>query len=168
MAGGASGARGERIDIADGERREVASVLVRRAAVGAAGGFVGTAVLTLVLFAANAVTEFRFAVFATLSAIVGVPESAFVGFVLFFAGGTLAWPLLFVTIGQFLPGDREAVQGGVFAAILWTGFVLAFMPPVSGTALVVYVVATLLAHVAYGVTMGLMFERYAGHAPDLV
>lgn len=171
MAEGQSGTRetpGADVDMVDGDRSEVLSVLARGAVIAVVGGFVGTAVMTLVLVAANAVTEFRFAVFSTLSETVGVPESAFVGFVLFYAAGTFAWPLLFVTIGQFLPGSRDAIRGAFFAFVLWTGFVLAFVPPVSGMALVVYAAATLLAHVAYGTTMGLVFDRYGDHHPDLV
>jgi hypothetical protein len=79
----------------------------------------------------------------------------------------ITWPLLFASIGRYLPGDTFALQGLPFGFVLWTGFVLAFVEGVPGDtfSLALYAVLTLIAHFAYGFTLGAVFD-YLSDRPD--
>lgn len=139
--------------------------------VGAAGGLVGTALATVVLLIADSVGAFDMESLAKLTEMVGltpyVPELLF-GYVLFILGGMVPWPLLFAALKEYLPGDRDAVKGAWFGAAIWSGFVLAFYTGEGGLLLVGYVVLTLLAHVAYGVGLGLVFNYFMTRPDSIV
>lgn len=136
--------------------------------IGAAGGLVGTALMLVVLLFAESLGAFSRSSFAELTELVGltgyVPEVTF-GVLLFLLGGMVPWPLLFASLREYLPGDSWPVNGLFFATALWTGFVGAFYPGVSGVALVLYLVLTLVAHWVYGVSLGLVFD-YLSDRPD--
>lgn len=136
-----------------------------RAALGAvAGGIVGTTVMTGVLLAVNAVYAPEISVFATLADLAGVgADNVALGMAMFLGAGALAWPLTFATLGAYLPGKTRAQQGIVFALVLWTGFVVAFGTHYSGTDLVVFVVTSIVTHVAYGYLLGFVAGRLTGH-----
>ncbi|WP_394324986.1 DUF6789 family protein [Halomicrobium katesii] len=51
---------------------------------------------------------------------------------------------------------------------MWTGFALGFYTGQSGLALVGYAVLTLLAHVVYGVGLGLVFEYFRTRPGSIV
>jgi hypothetical protein len=136
--------------------------------VGAAGGLVGTALMTMVLLVANSMGAFNWSSFALLTRPAGLdaiapPET--IGFVLFLLGGMIPWPLLFASLKAYLPGDRDPIRGIAFGTALWTGFAMAFYDGYAGTALALYVVLTLVAHWAYGFGVGLVFE-YLSSRPD--
>lgn len=138
--------------------------------VGAAGGIVGTALLTVVLLVAESLGFFSRESFALLTEMVGLSEyvpPVLFGYLIFLLGGTVPWPLLFASLKEYLPGGSDPAKGGFFGAAVWTGFVLAFHSGESGLALVGYVVLTLLAHVVYGVGLGLVF-RYLATRPDSI
>jgi hypothetical protein len=136
--------------------------------VGAAGGLVGTAMMTVVFVIAEQFGAFSRESFAGLTQLVGleayVPAVAF-GYVLFLAGGMVPWPLLFASLTRYLPGESRAVSGIFFGTALWTGFVMAFWGGFTGLSLVIYLVLTLVAHWVYGVSLGLVFE-YLSERPD--
>lgn len=140
--------------------------------IGAVGGLVGTAVMTVVLIGASSVGAFQMTAFATLADLTGL-EAVFpanrlaVGYLLFLAGGMVTWPLLFASIGSYLPGETFALKGLPYGFVLWTGFVLAFAQGISGmgTTLVLYAVLTLVAHLAYGFSLGSVFD-YLSDRPD--
>lgn len=138
--------------------------------VGAAGGLVGTALMTVVLLVAQSLGAFSVSSFAILTEMLGlenyVPPVLF-GYLLFLLGGMFPWPLLFASLKEFLPGGRDSIKGAFFGAAIWTGFVMAFHSDEAGTALVGYVVLTLLAHVAYGFGLGLVFN-YLATRPDSI
>ncbi|MFB6074316.1 MAG: DUF6789 family protein [Haloarculaceae archaeon] len=142
--------------------------IVADGVVGAAGGLVGTALMTVVLLVAESLGAFHRSAFAGLTELVGlsgyVPPVPF-GYVMFLAGGMLPWPLLFASLKGYLPGARDPVKGVYFGAAVWTGFVLAFYTGQTGVALALYLVLTLVAHVVYGVGLGLVFE-YLSSRPD--
>lgn len=140
--------------------------------IGAVGGLVGTAVMTVVLFIATTLNAFEMSSFATLAELTGLggllPGSPLaLGYLIFLAGGMVTWPLLFASIGSYLPGERFATKGLPYGFVLWTGFVLAFAQGVPGTALnlALYAVLTLLAHLAYGFSLGSVFD-YLSDRPD--
>ena len=139
--------------------------------IGAAGGLVGTALMTVVLLVAESAGAFSFESFGELTRLVGlggyVPEIAF-GYVMFLAGGMVPWPLLFASLMEYLPGRRMPVTGVFFGTALWTGFVLAFYDGFAGGALVLYLVLTLVAHWVYGVSLGFVFEYLSTRPTTLV
>ena len=134
---------------------------LREFAIAGAAGLVGTAVMTPVLAAAWVVGAFDLSAFASLTTVVGLPQSVVLGIVLFVSGGSTVLPLLYVTLSMFLPGRNLAEKGAWFAVVMWTGFAFAFYTGQTGTALVAFLVLTLAAHVAYGYAMGGVYERFA-------
>ena len=138
--------------------------------IGAVGGLVGTGALTVGLLIAMSLGAFDLDSFATLAELTGldallVTNPAAVGYVLFLLTGMVMWPLLFASIGSYLPGKKYATKGLPFGAVLWTGFVLAFYDGYVGIALVLYVVLTFIAHLSYGFTLGAVFD-YLGDRPE--
>jgi len=142
---------------------------LERAVGGIAGGVVGTMLMVGVLFVVNATVTPGLNVFGTLAELAGVGNAPVIGLALFFGAGMFAWPLLFVTLGAFLPGSTRPMQGIVFAAILWTGFITAFYSLYSGFDLVVFVAFSVVTHLTYGYVLGFISARLTGEyeAPDL-
>ena len=143
------------------------AAIVRDGIIGAAGGFVGTAMMTVVLLVTQALDAFDFDVFADIATLVGL-DAVFgqellvaAGYFIFLAGGMVPWPLLYASVERYLPGPTLPWRGVSFGFVLWTGFVLAFYGGQTGDALYVYAALTLLAHFAYGFGLGLVFDYFA-------
>jgi len=136
--------------------------------VGAAGGLVGTALMTVVLAIGESYGVFSRDGFAVLTRMIGlegvVPEVT-VGYLMFLTAGMVTWPLLFASLKAYLPGGRDPVAGAAFGTALWTGFVFAFWDGYTGLALVGYLAVTLVAHWVYGIGLGAVFE-YLSTRPD--
>ena len=150
----------DRDDGADGapaQERAVSATLVGALA----GGVAGTAVMALLWFAARATVAPNLRVFRTLAGLAGAGDDPFLGFVLFVAAGVVAWPLLYVTLGAYLPGSTRPVQATVFALVLWVGFAVAFVGE-SAENVAAFVALSVLAHVVYGVLLGLTIARFTG------
>ena len=143
------------------------AAIVRDGIIGAAGGFVGTAMMTVVFLVAQALDAFNFEAFADIAALVGLDAVlgpgwlVAAGYFIFLGGGMTTWPLLFASVERYLPGSRLPFRGVSFGFVLWTGFVIAFYTDQSGTTLYVYAVLTLVAHFVYGFGLGLVFEYFA-------
>ncbi|MEY7848145.1 DUF6789 family protein [Natrarchaeobius sp. A-rgal3] len=133
----------------------------QNAAVGALAGLAATALMSAVLGVGGAIGVFDLAAFAELSGLVGLPERADVGYALFVVAGATVWPLLFLTIAQYLPGRTQIGKGLSFATIVTAGFLIAFYTDQTGLALVGYVAFAILSHWTYGVGLGAALE-YAG------
>jgi len=148
--------------------------IVADGVVGAIGGFTGTAIMTVVLLVASTVGGFDMNSFATLAelvgadAILGEEMTVAVGYFIFLGGGMTTWPLLFASIGRYLPGEKFATAGIAYGFVLWTGFVLAFNVGYSGLALALYVVITLVAHLVYGFALGSVFDYLSKRTETLV
>lgn len=142
--------------------------------IGAVGGLVGTAAMTVGLFIAASLGAFEMASFRILAELTGlavvVPiDPLALGYLIFLAGGMVTWPLLFASIGSYLPGRRFATKGLPYGFVLWTGFVLAFADGVGGGfTLGLYAVLTLIAHLAYGFTLGSVFDYLSDRPETLV
>ena len=141
--------------------------------IGAVGGAVGTGLMTLVFMAASTLGGFdltSFEVLAEMSGLVALaPEYAnAIGYITFLLGGMVTWPLLFASLGRYLPGETFAKAGVFYGFILWTGFVLAFYTGYSGIQLPLYVVASLVAHVAYGFGLGSVLDYLGEREQPLV
>jgi len=143
--------------------------------IGALGGLVGTSAMTIGLFVASTLNAFDMTAFASLAELTGLnvlfPANALaVGYLIFLAGGMITWPLLFAATAPYLPGDRFATKGIPYGFVLWTGFVLAFADGIGGglVTLGLYAVLTLLAHFAYGFTLGSVFDYFTDRPDTLV
>ncbi|USZ69830.1 hypothetical protein NGM10_17185 (plasmid) [Halorussus salilacus] len=138
--------------------------------IGAVGGLVGTGALTVGLLIASSLGAFELKSFATLAELTGLnvlfeSNPAAVGYVLFLLTGMVMWPLLFASIGSYLPGEKFATKGIPYGFVLWTGFAPAFYEGYTGLALGLYLVLTLGAHFSYGFTLGAVFD-YLGNRPE--
>ncbi|MEM4780008.1 MAG: hypothetical protein QXG03_00355 [Halalkalicoccus sp.] len=133
-------------------------------------GAAGSAVVTAILLVTQVTSGFGVHVFRILAEMVG-SDSVLLGLVLFFGGGMITWPLLYITLGQYLPGEGAA-RGMIFAAVLWLGFAPAFSSGVLGTGapavvqgragLLIYLLVTLFAHLIYGAILGAGYLRLGG------
>lgn len=159
-------------EVADADYDRLSGILVD-GIVGGVGGLIGTAAMTVGLLVAQSLGAFDMAAFTLLAELTGLaavsPVNALaLGYVIFLFGGMVLWPLLFVSAGTYLPGRRFATKGIPFGFVIWTGFVLAFAPAVGGGTLAtyaLYAVLTLLAHFAYGFSLGAVFD-YLSERPD--
>lgn len=145
--------------------------IVADGVVGAAGGLVGVALMTVVLIAAESLGAFSresFASIAVLAGLEGVGPPVAVGYLIFLLGGMVPWPLLFAALKEYLPGNRDPARGVVFGTVLWTGFAPAFYEGYAGLALVLYLALTLVAHWAYGFGLGAVFDYLAKRPDSLV
>lgn len=141
--------------------------------IGAVGGLVGTAVMTAVLLVGATLGAFDLNSFSVLAELTGISalfpsNPAAVGYVIFLGSGMVMWPLLFVSIGSYLPGETYAERGIPYGFVLWTGFVLAFYDGYTGVLLAVYLVVTLIAHFAYGFSLGAVFDYLSKRPTTLV
>jgi hypothetical protein len=143
--------------------------------IGALGGLVGTAAMSIVLFVAASLGGFDMASFGILADLTGLdaifPANAVaVGFLVFLGGGMVTWPLLFAATAAYLPGERFATKGLPYGFVLWTGFVLAFSQGVGRGALtlVLYALLTLVSHLAYGFSLGAVFDYLSDRPETLV
>lgn len=141
--------------------------------IGAVSGAVGTAMMTVVLLIGASLGGFEMASLSMVVDLIGLSAvapsySLVIGYLLFLAGGMVTWPLLFASIGRYLPGETWARQGAFFGFILWTGFVLAFYTGYAGIDLAVYVTTTLLGHLAYGFCLGAVIDYLGGRERPLV
>ncbi|WP_135806577.1 DUF6789 family protein [Halorussus marinus] len=146
------------------------SGIVTDGLIGAVGGLVGTGALTVGLLIATSFGAFRLSSFGTLTELTGLDfllplSPTAVGYILFLLTGMVMWPLLFASIGSYLPGEKYATKGVPFGFALWTGFAPAFYEGYTGLALVLYLVVTLGAHFSYGFTLGAVFD-YLGNRPS--
>lgn len=139
--------------------------------IGAAGGFVGTALMTGVLLIAASIGAFEFDAFASLAAPLGLDGTSHtvaIGYLIFLGNGMVPWPLLFASLMEYLPGEKPATKGMFFAVALWTGFVMGFYTDFAGLTLVAYLAFTLVAHLVYGFALGQVFEYLATRPDSLV
>lgn len=103
--------------------------------------------------------------FSEFANIVGYGLDFVGGVAIFVAGGMIVLPLLFITLGNYLPPTGSVpLRGVTYGTIVWTGFVIAFYTGQSGAALVIYFLLTLVNHWVYGAVLGLVYTRYASIA----
>lgn len=129
-------------------------------------GLTGQAVMSPFFVVAYLLGATSPAAFVGLAQLVGMPATSPLalplGIALFTAGGTVTLPLLFVSLAEFLPPERDmGLRGVSFAVIVWTGFAIAFSTGQTGASLGLYLLLSLSAHVAYGYTLGSLYDRFA-------
>ncbi len=127
------------------------------------GGAVGTAVMSMVLAMIEVEARYAIGIFEAIARFARVPGEPALGFVIYALVGTVAWPLLFLSLEQYVPLDLDpAVAGMLMGTVLWTAFAFIGRGDIGGPLLLVYLSFTLLAHLAYGFTLGAVYARFAG------
>ncbi|WP_435335670.1 DUF6789 family protein [Haloarchaeobius sp. TZWWS8] len=128
-----------------------------------AGGLAGVTVMSTLFVIFEVQTRTQMELFEVVSRFAGVPGQVFVGFALFLVAGVVAWPLLFVALEAYVPLELDPATAGMgFATLLWVAFVVTGRGSLGGAILVVYAVSTLLAHLAYGFTLGAVYAHLTG------
>jgi len=124
------------------------------------GGAVGTAVMSLMLAIMEVEARGVMGLFDAIARFARVPGNQLLGFVVYALVGVLVWPLLFLGLEQYVGHERDpAVRGMGMGLVLWLGFAIVGRGDVGGVLLAVYLVFTLLAHLAYGFTLGAVYAR---------
>lgn len=127
------------------------------------GGFVGTALMSLVLVLIEVQTRYILRIFYVIARFVRRPDDPFVGFLLFVLVGVAVWPLLFVAVLEYVPqGPDPAVKGMIFAVPIWVAFVVTGRGEFALPTLVIYVAFTLVAHLVYGFVLGAVYASLSG------
>lgn len=137
------------------------ALTVRTAVLAGAGGFAGMLAMTPFLglmWLAGATSPAAWGNFADLLLLGNSPT---IGFVIFVGGGATTFPLLFLSLKEYLPGRTTALRGIVFASVMWTGFAPGYYTGQAGADLVIFLLLGLAAHWAYGAVLGTVVERTA-------
>lgn len=125
-------------------------------------GAAATTVMMAVFLFTEVQTRSRLNAPDAIARFVGVPDQPFVGFVIFAAIGVLVWPIVFVAIEGYLaklPGGRDvAIRGIVFGLALWVAFLVLGTGELTWPFVLLYVLFTLIGHLAYGFTLGVVYQ----------
>jgi cytochrome c oxidase subunit 1 len=125
---------------------------------GGAGGIAGTIATLAILYLANLIGIFEISALGSFADFGLGPGRFWLGLLLFVGGGLLIWPNFYVALVEYLPGEELWRSGLTHSTILWTGFVLIAYTGQTGLQLVGYVIATLVAHWAYGLLLAGAFS----------
>lgn len=126
------------------------------------GGFVGTAAMSVVLTILEVEVRYGLGVFDAIARFVRVPGDPVLGFAIYVMVGTFGWPLLFLSLERYVPLALDpAAAGTLLGAILWLCFAVIGRGDLGGGVLVVYLAATLVAHLVYGFSMGAVYAELA-------
>ena len=121
-------------------------------------GLVSTIVMSVTLLMVDVQTRARFSLFDALARLFGVPGRAGLGFLVFVLFGVVVWPIVFAAVEPYIPSRGDAaVAGMIFATILWLAFFLIGTTEIGILTLPFYVAVTLLTHLVYGFTLGLVY-----------
>src|SRR6056297_1045770 len=145
--------------------RESGQIGVRELSVAALAGLAGMAAMQPIFGVATVIGVLDPIAFSGFANIVGYGLSFWGGVAIFVLGGITVLPLLFITLGNYLPPATSVpLRGVTYGSIVWPGFVLAFYTGQSGTALVIFLAMTLINHWIYGAVLGSVYTRYASIA----
>ena len=139
-----------------------------------AGGVAGMVVMVLALIMLDIQTRSALDLYSLVAQFVGVGGDRTLGFIIFVAVGVTVWPLIFAWAEPHLPPEGDAaVSGMLFAVVIWLAFMITSVPDVPTILLFLFGGYTLLAHLAYGFTLGLVYgwtarrtDAPAGTDPD--
>lgn len=123
-------------------------------------GALATAAMLLFFWSADAISPYRLHAPFTLAGLLNASPT--VGLVLFAGAGVLVWPLVFFAIGDRLAPESEAMRGVVLSLILWMAFAVIFLPSLSVSESVYFVVLSFLGHLVYGSVLGSIFAGLGG------
>jgi cytochrome c oxidase subunit 1 len=154
----ASAANAEDIDTIGPTVLQDFSDIGGNALAGAVGGVIGTVATFAIFYLADLIGVFQISALASFADLGLGHGRLWLGILLFFGGGLLIWPNFYVALVNYLPGEELFRSGITHSTILWTGFVLVGCTGQSGIQLVGYVVPTLIAHWAYGLSIAGAFK----------
>ncbi|UPM45168.1 DUF6789 family protein [Halocatena salina] len=121
-------------------------------------GVASTIVMSVALLIVDVETRSKLSLFDALARFFGMPGRVGRGLLLFLFFGVVVWPLLFALLYPYLPPQHDpAVKGMVLATVLWIGFVLIGTTQIDTSIVLFYLIVTLLTHLAYGFTLGLVY-----------
>lgn len=133
---------------------------MNRTASAIVAGGVGTAVMSVILVMIEVEARYAVGIFEAIARFARVPGEPFLGFLVYAAVGTVAWPLLFLSLEPYVPAQLDpAVAGMGLGTLLWVAFAVIGRGDAGGAVLLIYLTFTLLAHLAYGFTLGAVFAR---------
>jgi len=145
--------------------RESGQIGIREISVASLSGLAGMIAMQPIFGVATVIGVLDPIAFSGFANIVGYGLDFWGGVAIFVAGGMTVLPLLFITLGNYLPpASSIALRGVTYGTIVWTGFALAFYTGQSGAALAIYLVMTLVNHWIYGAVLGSVYTRYASIA----
>lgn len=145
--------------------RESGQIGIRELSVAALAGLAGMVAMQPIFGVATIIGVLDPVAFSGFANIVGYGLNFWGGVGIFVLGGITVLPLLFITLGNYLPPATSVpLRGVTYGSIVWPGFVLAFYTGQSGPALVIYLVMTLINHWVYGAVLGSVYTRYASIA----
>ncbi len=131
-------------------------------------GIVSTALMLFIFLVAESESGFHLGVPAAIANFVRMPGKVYLGFFVFVFIGIVVWPMLFAAIEDrftAVPGtDDIGVRGILFSLLLWLAFLgLGSAGTQLGSAAFVflYIIFSLLAHVAYGYSLGVFYGRFS-------
>ncbi|WP_458207612.1 DUF6789 family protein [Haladaptatus sp. NG-SE-30] len=129
-------------------------------------GVLSTGLMVFIFLVAEAEARFNLGVPAAIAKFVRMPGQLYLGFIVFVLAGIVLWPLVFAAIEGYLtalPGGEDVgIRGIVFALLLWVAFLVLGSAglKLAGPFLVLYLVFTLIAHVVYGYSLGVLYGRF--------
>lgn len=131
---------------------------MRKALRAITGGVVGTTIMVVALLVMDVETRSKLSLFEAIARFFGVPNQVALGFLVFLFFGVVVWPLVFAAVDPYIPpGEDSAVSAMLFAAALWLAFMVVGTAEMDIILLPLYAIMTLLAHLAYGFTLGLVY-----------
>lgn len=145
--------------------RESGQIGIREISVAGLSGLVGMIAMQPIFGVATILGVLDPVAFSGFANIVGYGLDFWGGVAIFVAGGMTVLPLLFITLGNYLPPATSVpLRGVTYGTIVWTGFVLAFYTGQTGVDLVIYLMMSLVNHWIYGAVLGSVYTRYASIA----
>ncbi|MFW6320994.1 MAG: DUF6789 family protein [Halohasta sp.] len=145
--------------------RESGQIGVREISVAGLSGLVGMIAMQPIFGVATVLGVLDPVAFSGFANIVGYGLNFWGGVAIFVLGGITVLPLMFITLGNYLPpASSISLRGVTYGTIVWTGFALAFYTGQSGAALVIYLVMTLVNHWIYGAVLGRVYTQFASIA----
>jgi hypothetical protein len=124
------------------------------------GGAVGTAVMSVILVIIEVEARYAIGIFEAIARFMRVPAEPVLGFLIYALLGTVAWPLLFLSLEPYVPATLDpAVAGMGLGALLWVAFAVIGRGGMGPALLLLYLTFTLAAHLAYGFTLGAVYAQ---------
>ncbi len=126
-------------------------------------GVAATTVMMLVFLFSQVQTRSQLGAPEAIARFVGMPDNHLVGFAVFCAIGIAVWPVVFVFLRERITGRwglrDPTVQGLAFGVVLWFAFLVFGTGQLTWPFLVLYLLFTLVGHLAYGFVLGYVYER---------
>ncbi len=145
--------------------RDSGQIGIREIAIASLSGLAGIIAMQPLFGLATLLGVLDPVAFSGLASIVGYGLNFWGGVAIFVAGGMTTLPLLFITLGNYLPPAKSIeLRGVTYGTIVWSGFAIAFYTGQTGVALAGYLIFTLVNHWIYGYVLGMVYTRYASIA----